>query len=582
MPLQEALQAVKARRCCYGRRPSDQKTCRSKGLHGRRGGAPYNPVQSPQFSSCSVWLQPPVLLVPFGGSLNITCSTSCSDPQVQGGVETSSRHSRQPRNATVLDVTLSDVTEWNSSLKCYFRCHGGREWEKAELIAYRPLDQPELSPIPPLQSGRAHILSCLVPNVSPVRNLTVSLCRGGLTLHTATFWGHSQKQPEDVLVTHEVTARREDHGQSITCRAELDLRPYGPLFNITSTAQLVDIYDFPDPPTLTSSPPALQTTADVHLETGEELNLTCSVQNAFPAANITLLLDGEPLKPYSEDSQSAGTGGLLWNQPGKHKLVCRVRVGPEAQSTELVVNIYDFPTPQLSVSTDIPVAMQNVSGRCELPGGHREGIELRVTVGQRVLAPWGPSPLLFTLLVTEEHDGSELRCEAKVEGRAPKWSDIVRLNVSAPPHMDDQLCPPTHTWTEGQEVNQWCRARGKPDPVVTCHKDGTIILMRQPCVVSRNHSGTYWCSASNALGTIGRSVSVTVEYWDINVGLLVALAVVAVVLAAVGAALYRLYYRKKKIRQYELQKEQQRLLALGGFSDGAAASSNGSAPVTQA
>lgn len=105
-----------------------------------------------------------------------------------------------------------------------------------------PLDQPELSPIPPLQSGRAHILSCLVPNVSPVRNLTVSLCRGGLTLHTATFWGHSQKQPEDVLVTHEVTARREDHGQSITCRAELDLRPYGPLFNITSTAQLVDIY----------------------------------------------------------------------------------------------------------------------------------------------------------------------------------------------------------------------------------------------------------------------------------------------------------------------------------------------------
>lgn len=70
--------------------------------------------------------------------------------------------------------------------------------------------------------------------------------------------------------------------------------------------------------------------------------------------------------------------------------------------------------------------------------------------------------------------------------------------------------------------------------------------------------------------------------WDINVGLLVALAVVAAVLAAVGAALYRLYYRKKKIRQYELQKEQQRLLALGGFSDGAAASSNGSAPVTQA
>ncbi|XP_019476835.1 intercellular adhesion molecule 5-like [Meleagris gallopavo] len=338
---------------------------------------------------------------------------------------------------------------------------------------------------------------------------------------------------------------------------------------------------FPDPPTLTSSPPVLQTTTDVRLETGEELNLTCSVQNTFPAANITLLLDGEPLQPQSEDSQSVGVWGLLWGQPGKHRCVCRVRVGPEERSTELVVNVYDFPTPQLSVSTDVPVAMQNVSGSCELPGGHREGIELRVTVGQRVLVPWGPSPLLFTLLVTEGHDGSELRCEAKVEGRAPKWSDVVRLNVSAPPHMDDQLCPPTHTWTEGQEVNQWCRARGKPNPVVTCHKDGTIILVQQLYVISRNHNGTYWCNASNALGSTGRSVSVRVEYWHVNVGLLVALAVVAAVLAAVGTVLYRLYYHKKKIRQYKLQKEQQRLLALGGFSDGAAASPNGSAPGAQ-
>uniref|UniRef100_G1MVJ1 Ig-like domain-containing protein n=1 Tax=Meleagris gallopavo TaxID=9103 RepID=G1MVJ1_MELGA len=452
----------------------------------------------PGFSSCSVWLQPPVLLVPFGGSLNITCSTSCSDPKATGSVETSSFHDRQSHNATVLEVALRNVTEWNSSLTCFFHCYGAREWERTQLIAYGPLDQPQLSPIPPLPSGHAHKLSCRVPNVFPIRNLSVSLLRGDLTLHTATFWEHSQKQLEDVLVTHEVTARREDHGQSITCHAQLDLRPYGPLLSSTSTAQLVDVY-------------VLQTTTDVRLETGEELNLTCSVQNTFPAANITLLLDGEPLQPQSEDSQSVGVWGLLWGQPGKHRCVCRVRVGPEERSTELVVNVYDFPTPQLSVSTDVPVAMQNVSGSCELPGGHREGIELRVTVGQRVLVPWGPSPLLFTLLVTEGHDGSELRCEAKVEGRAPKWSDVVRLNVSAPPHMDDQLCPPTHTWTEGQEVNQWCRARGKPNPVVTCHKDGTIILVQQLYVISRNHNGTYWCNASNALGSTGRSVSVRVE-----------------------------------------------------------------------
>uniref|UniRef100_A0A8C9FWH4 Ig-like domain-containing protein n=1 Tax=Pavo cristatus TaxID=9049 RepID=A0A8C9FWH4_PAVCR len=475
---------------------------------------------------------------------------------------------------------LHNVSEWNSSVQCYFHCGSSREKERAEVIAYRRLDQPQLLLISPVKLGHAYNLSCFVPNVSPVRNLSVSLRRGNLTLHTATFWGHSQEKLEDVLVTHKATAQLEDHGQSITCQAVLDLQPYGPLFN-NSTAQVLEVYDFPDPPTLTASPPPLQKTADIHLETGEELNLTCSARSAIPAANITLLMDGEPLQPHSGDSWSVGVVGLLWDQPGKHTLNCTVTVGPEKRSKELVVHVYEFPTPQLHVSTDVPVAMQEVSGRCELPGGHREGIELQVVVGQSALVSWRPSPLPFTLQVKEEHDGSELRCEAKVEGRAPKWSDVVRLNVSAPPHMDDQLCPPTHTWTEGQEVNQWCRARGKPNPVVTCHKDGTIILMQQPCIVSRNHSGTYWCNASNALGTTGRSITVRVEYWDINVGLLVALAVLAAVLVAGGAVVYRLYYRKKKIRQYKLQKEQQRLLALGDFSNGAAAAPNGSGPGAQ-
>ncbi|XP_031466509.1 intercellular adhesion molecule 1-like [Phasianus colchicus] len=226
--------------------------------------------------------------------------------------------------------------------------------------------------------------------------------------------------------------------------------------------------------------------------------------------------------------------------------------------------------------------MQNLSGGCELPGGRKEGMELRVTLGQKVLVPWRPPPLLFTLLVTEEHDGAELLCEAKLEGRAPKRGNGVRLDVSAPPYMDEQLCPPTQTWTEGQEVTQWCRARGKPEPVVTCHKDGTIVPVQQPWVVNRNHNGTYRCNASNALGTITRDVNVNVEYWDVNVGLWVTLAVVAVAVVAAGAVAYRLYYQKKKIRHYRLQREQQRLLALKGSSDGATAAPNGSAAGAQA
>ena len=56
--------------------------------------------------------------------------------------------------------------------------------------------------------------------------------------------------------------------------------------------------------------------------------------------------------------------------------------------------------------------------------------------------------------------------------------------------------------------------------------------------------------------------------WDVNVGLWVSLAVLTAALAAGGGAAYRLYYCKKKVRQYELQKEQQRLMAMGKLPGG--------------
>ncbi|NXJ05713.1 ICAM2 protein, partial [Odontophorus gujanensis] len=107
---------------------------------------------------------------------------------------------------------LFNVTVWNSTMRCYYSCFGTKKSAVVELLVYRPLEQAELDAIPLLEAGHSHNLSCRVPNVSPVRNLTVTLRRGDSTLHTATFTGHSQQQPEDVLVTHAVTARREDHG----------------------------------------------------------------------------------------------------------------------------------------------------------------------------------------------------------------------------------------------------------------------------------------------------------------------------------------------------------------------------------
>ena len=105
-----------------------------------------------------------------------------------------------------------------------------------------PLDQPELQPLPPLRSGRAYNVSCVVPNVSPIRNLSLSLFRGDIAVHSATFQDYQHYHPTNASLTFALTARRKDRGQSVACRAVLDMRPYGPLLTANSTAHVLDVY----------------------------------------------------------------------------------------------------------------------------------------------------------------------------------------------------------------------------------------------------------------------------------------------------------------------------------------------------
>lgn len=85
-----------------------------------------------------------------------------------------------------------------------------------------------LEPVPALAVGESRNLTCHVLEVAPVRNLTVTLRRGAETLRTASFGAVSGSA--SVAVTHVLSAGPGDHGQDVTCHAELSLRPHGPLF----------------------------------------------------------------------------------------------------------------------------------------------------------------------------------------------------------------------------------------------------------------------------------------------------------------------------------------------------------------
>ncbi|KAK2510811.1 hypothetical protein Q9233_017401 [Columba guinea] len=256
--------------------------------------------------------------------------STCQEPNGTGNVETSALKRLVKATPEETVVELLNVTEWNSSVLCFYRCHGRREVVTTKITVYRAPDPPVLEPVPPLAVGAAHELACVVSGAAPLRLLTVTLRRGAETLRTETFARHGGDEPAAVRVTHRLTARRRDHGHNVTCQALLDLSPYN-RSRFTSTS---------NPQQLSSSPEDPVMEPQIYLETGEAANASCAVTGVFPAAQFELALADRPLPlAISRDGHRA-TAELAPTQAGAFTLVCTVTVGPMQRRTETTVHVY--------------------------------------------------------------------------------------------------------------------------------------------------------------------------------------------------------------------------------------------------
>ncbi|NWX43249.1 ICAM4 protein, partial [Steatornis caripensis] len=107
---------------------------------------------------------------------------------------------------------LLNVTEWNSSVLCFYTCSRQRKVVTTKLIVYRVPELVVLEPVPQLAVGESQELACSVAGAAPIQNLTVILRQGNEVLRAETFEQHTQDEPAVLRVTHRLTAQRWDDG----------------------------------------------------------------------------------------------------------------------------------------------------------------------------------------------------------------------------------------------------------------------------------------------------------------------------------------------------------------------------------
>ncbi|XP_053145644.1 intercellular adhesion molecule 5-like [Hemicordylus capensis] len=455
-------------------------------------------------------IQPEKAVVAFGGSIVFNCSTSCKN-LTKIGIETKEKTESKGNGTTWAAFQLVNVSEWDSTPKCYAYCNETATLQSATLTVYRAPELVVLNPLPEMEVGKEYNLTCWVHNVAPRRNLTVTFLKGETKLHQETFKEHSAREAGDVVVTHSITAQQSKNGEEFSCQADLDLRPEGQLFEKASHNQSLMAVVF-------SVDPHLNTSHDI-LEISSEMDVECEVAGLFPAkeARFDLTFAGERLKFSSNvwNDMATAKAQASSSSVGKHELNCTVSLGPIIRTATKTVAVFSLPDPILHVDPQAVLVNKTVTFTCNSSGTGSPGIKMQIRDAKETFASASNSSLQVLRTAQEEDDGGEFTCkvELMVDGHPVPVvkKTFAKLTVFYGPRMNDTHCPSHWVWTEGNEETFVCLAWGNPEPTVECWKDQTPIKLGAPQRVTMDQDGLYQCNATNEYGSNVRYVTIHVE-----------------------------------------------------------------------
>ncbi|XP_036421454.1 intercellular adhesion molecule 5 [Colossoma macropomum] len=267
---------------------------------------------------CPLTLQPPKVMVEYGGSASANCSTSVD--HVGMGWEASQGPVDMQDDVQLVTWNVDRLVEWGIKPFCFMNPNPEKQCKvDLHVTIYKTPDRVSISTVGhtgPMIEGGQYELQCDIENVAPVEFLTVSWFKGD-TLVDKEIFNNPIKTPVNLSDTLQISTSRDDDGVQYRCEAELDLGPEGPQ----------------PPPRVTSEPLNITVHYKPVTHCSEWSPLINSKLSSYPYA-----VKGNPLPVvhwFQGQSQVKPTKRLSQNDSGQYNFTAMNIIG----STSCVIKI---------------------------------------------------------------------------------------------------------------------------------------------------------------------------------------------------------------------------------------------------
>ncbi|XP_026785439.3 hemicentin-1 isoform X3 [Pangasianodon hypophthalmus] len=180
-------------------------------------------------ASCELVIKPSKLLVEYGASASVDCSTTTPSNHMGMGWEASQGAVQTRKDVQLISWKVDSLVHWDIQPICFLNTLAGRCQMKLPVTVYRLPDRVSISTVGrtgPMIEGKQYELQCDVYNVAPVHLLTVNWYKGQ-HLVAKTSFSDSTKTPVNQSTRFHMSLSRADDGVLYRCEAELKLSMTG-------------------------------------------------------------------------------------------------------------------------------------------------------------------------------------------------------------------------------------------------------------------------------------------------------------------------------------------------------------------